>query len=193
MGNRKHPITPLAAVVGGLLAGAVGTVCMDTVRYLMYRRGGGEDSPLAWEVPPVDSWEKAPDPGQVGKRVIEGFTQRELPDSWAWTTSTVAHWCYGSACASLYGILAGSLRRPHAVYGVPFGAAVWASGYVALGIGGLYKPIWEYDARTLARDLGAHLAYGAGTGASFWLLAKVLYAPSGTSPGSSGPLRGQSG
>ena len=27
--------------------------------------------------------------------------------------------------------------------------------------------------RTQARDLGAHLAYGAGTGAAFWLLTKI--------------------
>jgi hypothetical protein len=37
---------------------------------------------------------------------------------------------------------------------------------------GLYKPIWEYDAKTLAVDLSAHLAYGAGTGTAFWLLAR---------------------
>ena len=39
--------------------------------------------------------------------------------------------------------------------------------------GGLYKPIWEYDAKTLARDLTARLAYGTGTGAAFWLLTKI--------------------
>jgi hypothetical protein len=171
MRTRKHPISPLAAVVGGLLAGAAGTVCMDTVRYVMYRREGGEESPLAWEFAPVDSWQDAPDPGQVAKRVIDGFTQRELPDRWAWLTSTVAHWSYGSAAGALYGILAGSLRSPRPVYGLPFGTAVWASSYVVLPEAGLYKPIWEYDAKTLARDLTAHLGFGAGTGAAFWLLA----------------------
>ena len=35
----------------------------------------------------------------------------------------------------------------------------------------LYKPIWEYDAKTLAKDLGAHIAYGAGTAGAFRLLA----------------------
>jgi len=30
-------------VVSGLLAGAVGTASIDSVRYLMYRRGGGQD------------------------------------------------------------------------------------------------------------------------------------------------------
>jgi hypothetical protein len=166
-------MTPLAAIVGGLLAGAIGTVSMDTVRYVKYRRGGGQDSPLAWEFGPVDSWEQAPDPGQVTKRLIEGFTQREIPDRWAWLTSTLTHWAYGSAAGALYGVLAGSMRRPHALYGLPFGATVWISGYVVLPEAGLYKPIWDYDAKTLASDLSAHLAYGAGTGAAFWLFTRV--------------------
>jgi hypothetical protein len=34
----------------------------------------------------------------------------------------------------------------------------------------LYKPIWEYDAKTLAKDLSAHFAYGLGTAATFRLL-----------------------
>ena len=40
--------------------------------------------------------------------------------------------------------------------------------------GGPYRPIWEYDAKTLAVDLAGHLSYGAGTGTAFWLLAKIL-------------------
>lgn len=168
----KRRITPLAAVASGLLAGAAGTVSMDTVRYLTYRRGGGKDAPLAWEFARVDSWEQAPDPGLVTKRLVEGFTRKQIPARWAWLTSTVAHWAYGSAMAAAYGIVAGSLRRPHPLYGLPFGAAVWAVGYLVLPEAGLYRPIWEYDAKTLARDLGAHLAYGAGTGAAFWLLAR---------------------
>jgi hypothetical protein len=173
MGFRWRPLTPLGAVVGGILAGAVGTVCMDAVRYGRYRRDGGEDEPLKWEFAPVETWAEAPDPGKVAQRVIEGFTQRELPDRWAWLTSTVMHWGYGSSAGALYGVLAGSLRRPHPWYGLPFGAVVWAAGYVILPEGGLYKPIWEYDAKTLGDDLSAHLAYGVGTGVTFWLFARL--------------------
>ena len=97
MNTGKHPLTPLAAVAGGLLAGAIGTVCLDTVQYVKHRRAGGKESPLAWEFAPVDSWQNAPAPGQVAKREIEGFTQRELPDSSAWLISTAAHWSYGPA------------------------------------------------------------------------------------------------
>lgn len=169
----KHPMTPLTAVLTGLVAGGLGTVCLDAVHYLEYRRAGGTDSPLAWEFAPVDSWETAPAPGQVAKRVIEGFSQRKLPDRAAWLTSTIAHWGYGSAAGAAYGILAGSRPRPRPGYGPPFGAAVFAGDYIVLPIAGLYEPIWKYDAKTLAWDFGAHLAYGAGTGTAFWLLAMV--------------------
>lgn len=83
------------------------------------------------------------------------------------------HWSYGSGWGALYGVLAGSLRRPNPFYGLPLGAVVWISGYVLLPEGGLYKPTWEYDAKTLAGDLSAHLGYGAGTGVTFWLITKI--------------------
>ncbi|HUB41209.1 MAG TPA: hypothetical protein VMA72_20390 [Streptosporangiaceae bacterium] len=173
MGTATRPaITPVAAVAGGFLAGAAGTVSMDIVRYLMSRRAGARESPLGWEFGRIESWDEAPEPGQVARRVIEGFTQHKLPDRWAWRISTAMHWCYGSLWGSLYGVVAGSLRSPVPVYGLPFGAAVWASDYAVLPEAGLYKPIWEYDVLTLARDLGGHLAYGAATGTAFWLLTR---------------------
>jgi hypothetical protein len=172
----RQATTPLTAVAGGFLAGVAGTACMDTVRYLMSRRADAKESPLRWEFGPIESWNDAPDPGQVARRVIEGFTQRKLPDRWAWSISTAAHWCYGSMWGSLYGVVAGSLRSPDPVYGLPCGAAVWASDYAVLPEAGLYKPIWKYDAPTVARDLGAHLAYGAATGTAFWLLTRLAVA-----------------
>jgi hypothetical protein len=174
MPTGQHCLTPLAAVAAGLLAGAAGTVCLDTVQYLRHRRAGGRKSPLAWEFAPVETWDQAPDPGQVARRVIEGFTRRKLPDRAAWPLSTAMHWAYGSGAAAVYGVAAGSLPRPRPAYGLPFGAAVWAADYVILPAGGLYQPLWKYDAKTLAWDLAGHLAYGAGTGATFWLLAKAM-------------------
>jgi hypothetical protein len=79
----------------------------------------------------------------------------------------------GSTAAAGYGIVAGSLPRAYPLYGLPFGAAVFANGYIALPIAGLYEPIWHYDRTVLAWDLGAHLAYGAGTGTAFWLLSRI--------------------
>ena len=57
--------------------------------------------------------------------------------------------------------------------GAPFGALVWATGYVVLPASGVYKPIWEYDPKTLWKDLSAHLAYGIGTATAFALLRKA--------------------
>ena len=69
--------------------------------------------------------------------------------------------------------MAGSLPRPHPRYGLILGTALFANDYIALPVAGLYQPIWEYDAKTLAWDLGAHLAYGAGTGTTFWLVTRI--------------------
>ena len=57
------------------------------------------------------------------------------------------------------------------VYGLPFGATVWAAGYVVLPAAMLYKPIWEYDVKTLAKDLSAHLVYGLATATALRLLS----------------------
>jgi hypothetical protein len=146
---------------------------MDTYRYWRSRRSGNTETFLAWEFAPVETWDQAPAPGQVARRVIEGFTQKELPDRYAFLTSTVMHWAYGSANAAAYGVAAGSLRTQNPLYGLSLGAAVWLTGYVVLPLGGLYQPIWKYDVKTLAEDLSAHLVYGSATGTAFWLYAKL--------------------
>ena len=57
MRTSKNPITPLAAVATGLLAGVIGTACMDTVRYVMHRCAlAVRRAPLGWEFAPVDTW-----------------------------------------------------------------------------------------------------------------------------------------
>jgi uncharacterized membrane protein YagU involved in acid resistance len=65
----------------------------------------------------------------------------------------------------------GSRRQAKVWYGLPFGATVWASGYVVLPLLGVYDPIWKYDLETLGKDLSAHLVYGTATAAAFGLLA----------------------
>ena len=171
--GKKRALTPLGAVIGGFLAGTAGTVALDAWGYLRYKQGGGTDSPLAWEFPKVETWDQAPAPGQVAPRVIEGFTQKPLPDRYANLVSAIMHWGYGSANGAAYGVVAGSLRRPTPEAGLPFGVAVWLTGYAVLPLGGLYQPIWKYDVKTLAEDLGGHLCFGATTGTVFWLYTKL--------------------
>ena len=169
--------TPFGAVARGLLAGAAGTAAMDAVWFIRYRKGGGEDSLQDWEFSAgLDDWAAAPAPAHVGKRVAEALLQKELPSSAARLTNNVTHWGYGLFWGSVYGMVAasisqGTVRSPRGMLtaGVAFGSVVWGSGYVVLPLLKLYRPIWEYDARTLAKDLTAHLAYGVGTAVTFGL------------------------
>jgi hypothetical protein len=162
--------TPLGAVVRGLVAGAIGTAAMDTVLFARYRRGGGHSRFRQWEFSSgLTRWEDAPAPAQVGKRLVEGLFQVELPPQRARLVNSVTRWAFGTLNGAPYGLVAGSLPRPRVRYGLPFGATVWASGYVVLPVAGLYEPIWKYDRKTLGDDLSAHLVYGLTTAAAWQL------------------------
>jgi Protein of unknown function (DUF1440) len=166
-------VTPLGAVVRGLVAGAIGTAAFDAFLYARYRRGGG-NSPFAdWELSSgMTSWDDAPAPAHVGKRLVEGLFQTELPATRAPLVNNVTHWAYGIVNGAQYAVVAGSLPDPRIRYGLPFGAAVWGSGYVILPAAKLYDPIWKYDLKTLASDLSAHLVYGLATATGMRLLSR---------------------
>ncbi|MFG1820653.1 hypothetical protein ACGFIF_43325 [Kribbella sp. NPDC049174] len=163
-----RPLTPLGAVIRGSVAGALGTLAMDVLLYGRYRRDAGKSDFPRWEFSAdVHSWDEAPAPAQVGKRLYEGLFRRELSDRRAALVNNVMHWGVGIANGAVYGVLAGSAPEPKIRYGAPFGAGVWGSGYVTLPAAGLYQPIWKYSRRVLAKDLSAHLVYGLSTAAAF--------------------------
>jgi hypothetical protein len=163
--------TPAGAVLRGVLAGAAGTAIMDAVWYARYRNDGGTSGFPEWETAAgLDSFQDAPAPAQVGKRVVEGLRQRELKPQAARLVTNLVHWGYGIAWGAAYGIVAGSTRRPRATDGLIFGPVVWSTAYLVLPQTGIYQPIRHYDAKTLWKDASAHLAYGVGTAAIFKLL-----------------------
>ncbi len=167
-----RPLTPVGALARGVVAGALGTLAMDLVLYRRYRRHGGAQPFGEWELSAgLEDWEGAPAPAQVGRRVVEGLFQVELAPRWARLTNNVVHWGYGLAWGAQYGVVAGSARRLPPGPGLVLGPVVFLSGYVALPLAKLYKPIWEYDGATLAGDLAGHLAYGVVTAEAFRLLA----------------------
>ena len=128
-----------------------------------YRRGGGESRlPRVGVLVRPGQLGRRPAPAQVGKRLVEGLvTRRELPPRRARLVNNVTHWGYGMFGGAQYGIVVGSLRTPRIRYGLPFGAGVWAAGYVVLPAAGLYRPIWEYDLRDPRRRISsAHLVFG---------------------------------
>jgi uncharacterized membrane protein YagU involved in acid resistance len=119
----------------------------------------------------VDSWDQAPAPAQVGERLVEGLFQVEIPTGRAAVVNNITHWFYGMLGGLQYAIVVESLPSERVWYGLPFGASVWTASYVVLPAMKLYKPIWKYDFKTLAKDLSAHLVYGIATAAALQVLS----------------------
>ena len=159
--------TPLGAIGRGLAAGAVGTLAMDLFWYARHLTQGGRQDPISWEFGGPSEWDKVSAPGQVGRRLVEGFLQRPIPERWARLTNNLVHWGYGAAWGAAFGVAAGSAARVSKGSGLILGSAVWLSSYVTLPIAGLYKPMWEYKPKDLAPDLASHLVYGIGTALGF--------------------------
>jgi uncharacterized membrane protein YagU involved in acid resistance len=155
----------------GALAGAAGTIAMDLLWYLRYRRGGGTDAFVKWEFgSPPKSWDDAGAPAQVGKLLYETFTHTELSVEYAGLVTNLMHWAYGSQWGVASALALETSSRTKLKQGPLLGLIVWLASYVSLPIAGFYKPIWQYDLKTLAKDLSAHLVYGTGTVAAFKLL-----------------------
>lgn len=157
----------MAGLVGrtvrGALAGAFGTLAMDVLWWVRYRRGGGQDGFVDWEfATTTSSFDEASAPGKVGQRAA-AMVGIELPDETAGTTTSVVHWLTGVGYGIGHTLLVEDGRGPVAA-GALTGAGAFANSYATLGAMGVYAPIWEYDAETLGKDLSAHLLFGAATG-----------------------------
>lgn len=161
--TRSHHRSLLGSVVRGAVAGAAGTAALDVCNYVMYRAQGGADDPISWEFSAgLERFEDAPAPAKAGRLLAQRAFGVELPDTKARLVNNLTHWGYGIMWAALLGAV--TRDRPGGRgRGPVFGSVVWASSYVTLPLLKLYKPIWQYDAMTLAKDLGPHLAYGTVT------------------------------
>jgi hypothetical protein len=152
-------------LVGGAVAGVIGTLGMDLIWYRRYRRGGGEDGFVGWEfATSTSSFDEASAPGQVGRKLAAsvGVT---LPDHAAGLTTNVIHWLTGAGYGAAHGLV--SARRGPVVGGLATGAGAFANSYATLGAIGVYQPLWAYDTEVLAKDLSAHLVFGLATGAAY--------------------------
>jgi hypothetical protein len=159
------------SAIRGIAASAPGTLAMDASLYRRYRHDGGDAAFPGWESSEgLTSWENAPAPALVSKKLLEGVLEHDVSPRYARVLNNATHWGFGLAAGAAYGLLLGSRRTPKVWYGLPFGAAVWASGYVVLPQLGVYEQIWKYDLKTLARDLSAHLVFGVATAAAFGAL-----------------------
>jgi hypothetical protein len=152
-----------SAILPGVLAGIAGTAAMDTVLYIMYRRSGGKDGPLRWEFSlGVDNWSAVSSPGLVGKALLHRLLGREAPERWARPTQNAVHWATGVGWSTQLALVTGASGLSWGL-GLIFGSTAWLASYVVLPFAKVYKPFWEYDYGTLAKDLGPHLVYGVTT------------------------------
>ena len=157
----------------GALSGVIGTAAMDALLYRRYRREGGKASPWGWEsAEGVTTWTAASAPGQLGQKVERLVTRRPPPEHWARPTTNALHWATGIGWGIQYGVLAAKPSKHRLLRALALGPAAWLAGYIVLPLAGVYKPIWEYDARTLGKDLSAHLLYGATASGAFAALAR---------------------
>jgi hypothetical protein len=167
----KRP-TPLGAVRRGLAAGAVGTLCMTAWQEFAGKlQASTQESDPEPDPRPLDPWEKASAPAQVAKRIGEGVFQEKVSPDLIPLLTNVMHWGYGTGWGAVYGLVAGSARKPQGLRGgAVFGTTVWLMSYVQLVPMGLYQPPWKYPPKGLALDLSYHLVYGVGVAGAYRVL-----------------------
>jgi hypothetical protein len=164
--RQQSELRSVSRLATGALAGAVGTAAMDAVLYRRYRRAGGTQGPLQWEFSSsVKGWDDVSAPGLVGKELIEGVLGRNAPEKWARSVQNVTHWATGMSWSLPFALLAPTSRRATWTRNLGLGPMAWMTSYIVLPIAKVYKPIWDYDAKTLTKDLSAHLVYGITAGA----------------------------
>jgi hypothetical protein len=168
----RRALTPLKALACGAVAGAAGTAAMDALMYKRYVADAGDQGFLDWETAVgVDAYDEAPAPAQVGRRLVEGYLQIELPPASARPMTNVMHWATGVAWGVNHGLVVGSMSRRRPAYGLVTGMTAWSASYATLAPAKLYEPIWRYPAPVLFKDASAHAVYGLVTGTVFRLLA----------------------
>jgi hypothetical protein len=140
------------SVARGVLAGAAGTAAMTAAQTAYYKATGSEPSTT---------------PAEVAKRVIRGLLHRDVPDDKTDLLNNAMHWIYGTSWGALLGLAAAG-RRPGS--GVVFGLTAWGASLVHLPAMQLAPPVWEYEAKSLAPDLGFHLLYGVTAASTYKLL-----------------------
>jgi hypothetical protein len=82
------------------------------------------------------------------------------------------HWATSVGWSVPLALLVTQRKRSAWICGVAIGPIAWITSYLVLPFAKIYKPIWDYDTKTLADDLSAHLVYGVTIGTLFAGLTK---------------------
>ena len=92
----------------GAAASAVGTLAMDMWLYRDYLHDRGHTAFPAWEsAEGLDSWDDAPAPALVAKKLLDAALGHEVAPRYARTLDNATHWGFGLVNGDVYGLLLG--------------------------------------------------------------------------------------
>ena len=145
----------LRRLTRGLLAGAAGTAAMTAAQTAWLKARGEEPSTT---------------PAEVGRRIVEGVLQRDVPEERMGALNNVMHWLYGTSWGVLFGLARADRGAAPLSDGARFAGVVRGASLVQLPAMRLAPPVWEYPPQQLASDVGFHLVYGVGVAAAYAVL-----------------------
>lgn len=170
----EHRPRPTDLVVGAA-AGIVGMIAMDTLWWRRSRNAGSDLGFVEWEFSTgadYDSFDDAAAPGRVGQR-IGRLVGVDISVEHAGLTTDVVHWATGASWGAAAGAISAASPVAAVPAGIAAGVAAVTTAYGALGAAGIYEPVWTYDAKTLWKDVSAHLLFGTATGVALWTMHKL--------------------
>lgn len=153
----------LGALIG-FIAGVVATGPMTVAMILWHRRL------------PVSERYPLP-PREITMKLAHGAGLSQRMSSEAKSAATLlAHFGYGGAAGALYGAVREEIPAPTLYKGIGFGLLLWAGSYLGLLPGtGILKAATAHPARRNLLMIGAHVVWGAATGAVADLLKEEAH------------------
>lgn len=104
------------------------------------------------------------DPSTVkaADRLTEAAAGEPVPEQYREASGQLVHYGFGSLLGGVYGAASSVLPKVTTGFGLPFGAATWASAdEVAVPAAGLSEPPQKTPLSTHAYSLASHLLFGA--------------------------------
>ncbi len=154
--SRKQSIeitpAPRRSARDGLVAGVIGTAVMTGAQTIYMKFTDAEASNA---------------PAEVGKRIIKGLFEEDIPAGSETLLNNAMHVLYGTGWGFAYGVSRGR-DSPRALRsGLTLGLVAWCASLVELPLMKLAPPVWKYEIETLAPDVGFHVLFGVATATAF--------------------------
>jgi len=175
----KRLITGEGAPWKGALAGLIGGLAASWVMNRLHEPLANASEIVVasttgrrWEPPPPNGEDATI---KTAEAIAQTFLDRRLTKEARATAGPIVHYAFGSGVGAAYGALAELAPHATAVWGLPFGAALWfGADEVAVPALGLSGPPREYPPAIHLSALAAHLVYGFTTDAVRRLLRLAL-------------------